>query len=89
MRHVNLTIEGNVQGVGFRWQTRSTARRLGVCGYVRNEPDGSVRVEAEAADSILEQFLRWCRHGPTGATVTVVHVEDGTFQGFSEFEIRF
>ncbi len=48
---------GRVQGVGFRYTTLSIARRYPVVGYVRNLPDGSVEMVAEAKPSVLEQFV--------------------------------
>ena len=62
-------VVGRVQGVGFRWWTRRTAVELGLHGWVRNEPDGSVVVHAggpEAALSGLEDALR---RGPTASRV--------------------
>ena len=48
---------GRVQGVGFRYTTASIAKRYPVVGYVRNLPDGSVELVAEAVPVVLEQFL--------------------------------
>jgi acylphosphatase len=49
---------GNVQGVGFRYTTRSIARQFAVCGYVQNLPDGRVKLVAEGAPSEIEAFLK-------------------------------
>lgn len=49
--------QGRVQGVGFRYTTASIARRYPVVGFVRNLPDGSVEMVAEAESSVLELFL--------------------------------
>jgi acylphosphatase len=48
---------GRVQGVGFRYTTASIARRYPVVGFVRNLPDGSVELVAEAEPLVLDQFL--------------------------------
>ncbi|MBC7815942.1 MAG: acylphosphatase [Planctomycetaceae bacterium] len=48
---------GRVQGVGFRYTTVSIARRYPVVGYVRNLPNGSVEMVAEAKPSVLDQFV--------------------------------
>lgn len=48
---------GRVQGVGFRYTTVSIARRYPVVGYVRNLPNGSVELVAEAKPSVLDQFV--------------------------------
>ena len=49
--------KGTVQGVGFRFYTEKIAARLGLVGYVRNLPDGTVEVVAEGKKNILEKFL--------------------------------
>ena len=52
-----VVFQGRVQGVGFRYTTASIARRYPVVGFVRNLPDGSVELLAEADRLVLEQFL--------------------------------
>jgi len=71
-------IEGRVQGVGFRYFTRRTARRLGIAGYVRNLPDGSVEALARGSDADLEALERRLREGPPGASVESVGVSEAT-----------
>ena len=48
---------GRVQGVGFRWTTRRIAKGYPIVGYVRNLPDGTVEVVAEATPTVLDQFV--------------------------------
>jgi acylphosphatase len=83
---VHLRIYGQVQGVFFRASTEAEARRLGLTGWVRNRPDGSVEVVAEGPKAKLEELLAWCRHGPPRAQVDRVEVEwgeaGGEFSGF-------
>lgn len=62
-------ITGRVQGVGFRWWARETARRLGLRGLIRNEADGSVFVEAEGEPDVMGQFRQSLATGPPGAIV--------------------
>ena len=69
-----LRIEGRVQGVFFRASTRDCAQRLGVNGWVRNCPDGSVEVCAEGARNQIDELIAWCRNGPRGAQVSDVSV---------------
>jgi len=52
-----LTYSGHVQGVGFRYTTRSIADRYDVVGYVRNLPDGRVELVAEGTAKELDRFL--------------------------------
>jgi acylphosphatase len=70
---LHATVEGMVQGVGFRYSAMREARRLGLSGYVRNLPDGSVEVVAEGEEQKLERLAGWLRHGPPGAHVRQVH----------------
>lgn len=57
MNRIRVTYEGRVQGVGFRATTRSIASRLDVSGWVRNEPDGTVTMEAQGAQAELDRLL--------------------------------
>ena len=89
MKHINITVIGTVQGVGFRSAARSQARYIGIRGYVRNLPNGSVYIEAEAETIALSEFVRWCRHGPPFASVKELVTEEGELKGFSTFEARY
>ena len=71
MERVHLIIRGRVQGVFFRAHTIREAKRLGLTGFVRNRPDGTVEAVAEGPREGLEQFVAWCRRGPE-----LAHVED-------------
>ena len=68
-RVIRLRVRGRVQGVGFRWFVRSTARRLGVSGWVRNLDDGSVELAAAGSDRALSDLRTAVRRGPEGARV--------------------
>jgi len=86
---VHLTIEGRVQGVFFRTSTLDQAARLGLKGWVRNCPDGSVEVVAEGERKKIDSLVDWCRHGPPGAHVRNVRLQWENFQNeFSDFRIR-
>lgn len=91
-RAVRLTarVVGEVQGVGYRAFAQRRAEVLDVAGYVRNEPDGTVRVVAEGQRASLARFLAELRQGPAGADVQSVeeHWDDATGE-FDGFEIRY
>ncbi len=64
-----IRVKGKVQGVFFRASTKEKADELGIKGWVRNEPDGSVLIEAEGEADAIEAFEEWCWKGPSAATV--------------------
>ena len=82
---VHLTIEGQVQGVFFRYSAVEEAVRLRLRGWVRNCPDASVEVVAEGQRKKIEYLIRWCHHGPPGAHVHNVRIQWEDYRG--EFEI--
>ena len=85
---LRLIIEGRVQGVWFRESTRKEAARMGVYGWVRNRPEGSVEVVAEGAEEKVRKLAAWCRHGPPSARVSRVHETEEAFQGeFTDFDV--
>ncbi len=88
MIHKNITIQGRVQGVGFRFSARNAARLYGVTGFVKNLPDGSVYIEAEGPEYNINLFLDWCNQGPSHATVNRMDVSDGEVKNFNLFDIQ-
>lgn len=69
---MNYRIKGKVQGVGYRASAQGEAIQLGIAGWVRNLPDGSVEVAASGASQALWEFEQWLRRGPPQAVVTEV-----------------
>jgi acylphosphatase len=61
---IEITVHGRVQGVAFRWYTQKKALSLGLTGWVKNLPDGSVRILAEGPRMDLEAFCDWTARGP-------------------------
>lgn len=86
MKAVQVRVHGGVQGVMFRDSCRREADRLGVSGWVRNEPDGSVAGEFEG--DAVDDLVRWCRTGPRGARVERVDVTEVEPSDLSGFEVR-
>lgn len=70
-------ITGLVQGVFFRASTRTQAQALGLVGYARNLPDGSVEVLAAGDAAAIEALERWLQHGPPQARVESVVRSEG------------
>ena len=86
--HVN--IKGWVQGVAFRYNTKSAACEHGVKGWVRNKADGSVEAIFEGTRDKVDSLLVWCKNGPKMAVVKDVEVTWESFTGeFKDFDIRF
>lgn len=72
MRAVHAVVTGRVQGVTFRHATRTTARGLGLFGWVRNMADGRVEVWAQGEDEAVINLVDWLWLGPAGAVVSSV-----------------
>ena len=87
MKRLDLRVRGLVQGVFFRVSTQRKAEELGVRGTVRNEPDGTVYIEAEAEEAVMREFVDWCRKGPSASRVERVDQVEGDPVGFEGFEI--
>jgi acylphosphatase len=86
--HKNIRITGEVQGVFYRASTVDKAKSLGLNGFVLNEPDGSVYIEVEGEESIVNELIEWTRVGPPRAKVDDLEITDDPVQSFKGFEIR-
>lgn len=81
-------ISGGVQGVGFRYSVRAKAQELKLAGFVRNEPDGSVYVEAEGSKEKLGEFWKWLERGTPGRTKRIESEFSEDIRGYDEFRIE-
>jgi acylphosphatase len=86
MKHLNITVFGKVQGVFFRAATKAVADQLGIKGFVKNQEDGSVYIEAEGDDFSMESFLEWCNEGPQKAKVEKVEQAEAELKNYRNFE---
>ncbi len=89
MRKVKILVSGRVQGVYFRMFTQNKAKQFGIKGHARNLPDGRVEIIAEADQSSIENFIKWCHKGPV--TARVDHIEITELEAdevLTSFEIR-
>ncbi|XXT18359.1 acylphosphatase [Sorangium sp. So ce429] len=88
LKQVQLFVRGRVQGVFFRASTQREAKRLGLTGWVKNRPDGSVEVLAEGEEDGLKELIAWANRGPSAARVERVDVRWRGFSGdFFDFRI--
>lgn len=85
-----IVVSGRVQGVFFRDSLRRVADRHGVTGWVRNEPNGTVRAHLEGAAEDIEVVLEWIRRGgPQGARVDALDLADRQPTGLGEFVVKY
>lgn len=82
-------MRGRVQGVFFRHSACEKARELNITGFVRNEEDGAVYIEAEGEEDALEQFIAGCRNGPELAKVEKTEVSySDELKHFTDFSME-
>ena len=87
IKHIDIKVSGKVQGVFFRASTKAVADQMGIKGFVKNEKDGSVYIEAEAEQYILDAFVDWCKEGPDKSVVENVKISNGATKDFRNFEV--
>lgn len=86
----SVVVHGLVQGVAFRHHTCRRALELGVTGWVRNLPDGSVECMFEGDEAAVNALVEWCRSGPPAARVDRLDVRADTYRSeFDSFLITF
>ncbi len=88
MKRYIITVTGKVQGVFFRDTARQVATQLGLTGFARNEPDGSVYIEVEGEEPVLDKFLQWCPKGSQYSEVQGVEHSEHDPVGHQGFEIK-
>lgn len=80
-------ITGLVQGVWFRKYTHEKACSLGLVGFVKNMPDGTVYTEVEGDEKKITLFVEWCKEGSPLSKVESTSLSDLQVKGESSFEI--
>jgi acylphosphatase len=81
-------VHGNVQGVFFRDSARREAERLGIAGWITNNPDGTVEAVFEGDEEAVESMVGFCREGPSRADVERVEVSEQEPEGLDGFSVR-
>lgn len=90
IKHVDITIWGKVQRVGFRYSALEQAMDMGVFGIVRNQDRDAVYIEAEGEVDQLKKFLGWCHRGPQDAKIDKVdYLSTEDLKGYTEFNAEF
>ena len=85
---LEIRVHGRVQGVAFRWYAQRQAAGLGLTGWVRNLPDGSVRIVAEGSRQDLQALADWTACGPDHARIDGQGISWSEASGeFSDFRI--
>jgi acylphosphatase len=90
MKQFRAVVSGRVQGVSFRAETCAAGRRLGLAGYARNQPDGTVEVVAAGTEEALQELIEFLHRGPAIARVDEVAVawEPPTMPPADGFRVR-
>ena len=89
MKSVQIHITGpRVQGVGFRYYIWERANKLGIKGFVKNEPDGSVLIEAEGPEKAINALINFCKKGPALAIIDNVGVQEIPQKNYKDFRIK-
>lgn len=85
---IGIRCYGKVQGVFYRASTKNQAEDLQVCGWVLNEPEGTVLIHAEGEEKALKALLKWAKKGPEFARVDKIESWEKPDEAFDSFEIR-
>ena len=89
-KRVNLIVAGLVQGVGFRMFIERAAQELKLCGWVRNRPDGTVEIEVQGQEEMIDKLLKLAQKGPSRSRVTSVRKEEKPLDAALErFTVRY
>ncbi|MCD6226256.1 MAG: acylphosphatase [Candidatus Aenigmarchaeota archaeon] len=87
---IHAYVEGNVQGVFFRSNTRNIARNLNLTGFVKNLQDGRVEVVAEGEEEKINKLIEFLKQGPEFAKVRNVDIKKEKYSGeFEDFEVKY
>lgn len=86
--HYQITVSGKVQGVFYRAFTQTEAIKLGINGFVKNESNGDVYLEAEGREEQLKKLIDWLWKGPDRAIVKDIKIAAGELKNYNDFIIK-
>ncbi|MAG50841.1 acylphosphatase [archaeon] len=90
MKRVHIFISGIVQGVFFRSNIKEKANKLNLKGFVKNLPNGKVEAIFEGKEENINEILKFCKKGPSGANIKDVEIKEGKVNNeFNSFEVRY
>lgn len=84
-----IVAKGRVQGVGYRAFVTRMARQGQIKGYVKNQADGSVLIEAEGDSELMKLFINQCKGGPGWAYVSSLDIIQQPSTGFKDFQVKY
>jgi len=87
MKTLKIIVSGRVQGVFYRASTKAVADQIGIKGIIKNLPDGTVYIEAEGNESLMEDFVDWCKYGPDDARVDDISIEEIELKNYRNFNV--
>lgn len=87
MKALSIIVSGKVQGVFYRASTKAVADQIGIKGFVKNQKDGTVCIEAEGDASLIEDFIDWCKYGPDDAKVEDIQIEEIEVKNYRNFDV--
>jgi acylphosphatase len=76
MKRISILVSGKVQGVFYRASTEKIAKEIGVTGFVKNQSDGKVYIEAQGTEEQLNKLCAWCKRGPERAVVEKIDCQE-------------
>ncbi|MDP2631411.1 MAG: acylphosphatase [Candidatus Uhrbacteria bacterium] len=88
IKHIELKVYGNVQGVFYREAVQRIANSLNVNGYVKNNVNGTVSISAEAESGTLDDFVEKCHEGSESSYIKKVRVVEGPVEGYQNFVVK-
>jgi acylphosphatase len=85
--HVNITIHGKVNRVGFRFLALHKAIKIGIAGFVMNVGIGKLIIEAEGTKDNIQKFIKWCKNCPSHSSISHISINKAPIKNFSTFDI--